>query len=149
LLHDEVHYYIVLVCTEANSILRAVKADTFFNCWCFEMSLDNIQYEPRYVHYHMQGFSDLFQTANGFLPGGSVTTTIQHTNARVTCTIHISHKIPLTTNKQQKHISSQCYTNSEGHCCIPRLEDEVGSDGRADPMGGGTGFDYQQLKSTY
>jgi hypothetical protein len=27
--------------------------------------------------------SDLFQTANGFLPGGSITTTIQQTNAQV------------------------------------------------------------------
>jgi hypothetical protein len=39
----------------------------------------------------------MFQTANGFLPGGSITTTIQNTY-----TIHISHityaqKIPLKT----------------------------------------------------
>jgi hypothetical protein len=49
--------------------------------------------------------------------GGSITTTIQHTNTQVTNTVHISHKISLKTNKQNKEnqISSQSYTNSEGH----------------------------------
>jgi hypothetical protein len=43
--------------------------------------------------------------------------TIQHTNTHVTYTIHISHKItpPKKTNKTRKQISSQSYTNSEGH----------------------------------
>jgi hypothetical protein len=64
--------------------------------------------------------SDLFQTANGFLPGGSNTTTIQHTNAQLTYTIHILHThktTPLKRNKQNKgkQISSQSYTNSAGH----------------------------------
>jgi hypothetical protein len=36
-------------------------------------------------------FLNLFQTAKGFLPGGSITMTIQHTNAQVTYTIHVSH----------------------------------------------------------
>jgi hypothetical protein len=35
--------------------------------------------------------SDLFQTANGVLPGGSITATIRHTNAQVTYKTHISH----------------------------------------------------------
>jgi hypothetical protein len=67
--------------------------------------------------YFRYSDSDLFQTANGVLPGGSITTTIQHTNTQVTYTqIHISHKItPLKTNRTEKQISSQSYTNSEGH----------------------------------
>jgi hypothetical protein len=35
--------------------------------------------------------SDIFQSANWVLPGGSITTTIQHINIEVTYTIHISH----------------------------------------------------------
>jgi hypothetical protein len=52
--------------------------------------------------------SDLFQNANGGLPGGSIIT-IQQTNTQVTYTIlvHISHKItPLKTNKENK--GKQC-----------------------------------------
>jgi hypothetical protein len=51
---------------------------------------------------------DLFQTANGGFPGGSITTTIQHTNTHVTYTqIQISHKItPLKTNKTKKNKSA-------------------------------------------
>jgi hypothetical protein len=45
--------------------------------------------------------SDLFQTANGFLLGGSITTT-QHTNTQVTYTIYISHKITPLKIKQRK-----------------------------------------------
>jgi hypothetical protein len=53
--------------------------------------------------------SDLFETANGFLPGGSITRTVQHMNPQVTYTIHntqipLSHKISSlkTTNKTKK-----------------------------------------------
>jgi hypothetical protein len=48
-------------------------------------------------------FSDsiLFLIANDDLLGGSIATTIQHTNAHITYTkIHVSHKItPLNMNK--------------------------------------------------
>jgi hypothetical protein len=44
-------------------------------------------------------------TANGFLPGGSGTTIIQHTNTH-------THKI--THHSQTKHIT-QSYTHNEGH----------------------------------
>jgi hypothetical protein len=58
--------------------------------------------------------SDLFQTANGFLLGGSTTTTIQHTNTHITQNTTIKNK---QTNKQnnENQISSQSHTNSEGH----------------------------------
>jgi hypothetical protein len=29
------------MCAEANTILRAVAADFFFNCWCLEIPSDN------------------------------------------------------------------------------------------------------------
>jgi hypothetical protein len=45
------------VCTEASTVLRAVAADFFFNCWCLEILSDNsIQHVPRCIHYHEQGF---------------------------------------------------------------------------------------------
>jgi hypothetical protein len=43
---------------------------------------------------------------------------LQQYNTQVTHTIYVSHRITqLYTNKQnrEKHISSQSYTNSEGH----------------------------------
>jgi hypothetical protein len=43
-----------------------------------------------------------------------------------------------------KMITAKRVRPSEAHCCIPQSEDEVGLFGRADPTGGGTGFDYQQ-----
>jgi hypothetical protein len=75
---------------------------------------------------------DIFQTAIGGFPGGSITTTIQHTNTHVTYTqIQISHKItPLKTNKQnkEKQISSQGYTNSEGHITANEYCLEIGKE---------------------
>jgi hypothetical protein len=45
------------VCPLASTILRAVAADFFFNCWCLEIYSDNrIRHEPRCVHYHEQSF---------------------------------------------------------------------------------------------
>jgi hypothetical protein len=44
------------VCTEAGTVLRAVAADFFFNCWYLEIPSDNrIRHIPRCVHYHAQG----------------------------------------------------------------------------------------------
>jgi hypothetical protein len=44
------------VCTEASSVLRAVAADFFFDCWCLEIPPDNrIRHEPRNVRCHAQG----------------------------------------------------------------------------------------------
>jgi hypothetical protein len=41
----------------ASTILRAVVADFFFNCWYLEIPSDNrIRHIPRCVHYHAQGF---------------------------------------------------------------------------------------------
>jgi hypothetical protein len=46
-----------LVCAEANTLLRVVSADFFFNCWFMEIPSDNrIRHEPRSIHYHAQGF---------------------------------------------------------------------------------------------
>jgi hypothetical protein len=40
------------VCAEASTILRAVAADFFFNCWYLEIPSDNhIRHIPRSVHY--------------------------------------------------------------------------------------------------
>jgi hypothetical protein len=45
------------VCAEASTVLRAVAADCFFNCWCSEIPSDNrIRHVPRRVHCHAQGF---------------------------------------------------------------------------------------------
>jgi hypothetical protein len=42
---------------DASTILRAVAADFFFNCWYLEIPTDNrIRHIPRCVHYHAQGF---------------------------------------------------------------------------------------------
>jgi hypothetical protein len=43
------------MCAGASTILRAVAADFFFNCWYLEIpSDDRIRYIPRCVHYHAQ-----------------------------------------------------------------------------------------------
>jgi hypothetical protein len=45
------------VCTEAGTVLRAVAADFFFNCWYSEIPSDNrIRQVPRCVHCHVQSF---------------------------------------------------------------------------------------------
>jgi hypothetical protein len=51
------------MCAEASTVLRAVAADFFCNCWCVEIPSDNrILHLPRCVHYHAQGFrSETFQ----------------------------------------------------------------------------------------
>jgi hypothetical protein len=39
------------MCAEASAVLRAVAADSFFNCWYLEIPSDNrIRYIPRCVH---------------------------------------------------------------------------------------------------
>jgi hypothetical protein len=56
--------------------------------------------------------SDLFQTANWFLPRGSITTAVQHTNTRVTqYTYHIHTNTHITQNNSTKNKQN---TNSEG-----------------------------------
>jgi hypothetical protein len=54
------------MCVEASSILRAVAADFFFNCWYMEIpSHNSIRHIPRCVHYHVQGFrSEKFYNFN-------------------------------------------------------------------------------------
>jgi hypothetical protein len=45
------------MCAEAGTILRAVAADFFFNCWYLEIpSDDHIRHIPKCVHNHAQGF---------------------------------------------------------------------------------------------
>jgi hypothetical protein len=45
------------MCAEASTVLRAVAADFFFNCWYLEIPSDNrIRHLLRCVHYHAQGF---------------------------------------------------------------------------------------------
>jgi hypothetical protein len=45
------------MCAEASTILRAVAADFFCNCWYLEIPSDNrIWHVPRCVHYHAQLF---------------------------------------------------------------------------------------------
>jgi hypothetical protein len=45
------------VSAEVSTVLRAVEADFFFNCWCLEIPSENrIRYVQRCVHYHAQGF---------------------------------------------------------------------------------------------
>jgi hypothetical protein len=52
------------MCAEASTVLRAVAADFFFNCWYLEIPSDNrIRHMPRCVHQHAEGFGNvLFQT---------------------------------------------------------------------------------------
>jgi hypothetical protein len=58
---------------EANTVLRAVAANFFFNCWYLEIPSDNcIRHVPRCVHYHAQGFRlETFQ--NFYVGNGSRT----------------------------------------------------------------------------
>jgi hypothetical protein len=43
------------MCAEANTVLRAVAEDFFFNCWYLEFPSDNgIGHIPRCVHDHPQ-----------------------------------------------------------------------------------------------
>jgi hypothetical protein len=45
------------VCAEVSTLLRAVVADLFFNCWYLEIPLDNrIEQIPRCVDYCVQAF---------------------------------------------------------------------------------------------
>jgi hypothetical protein len=45
------------MCAEASTVLRAVAADFFSNCWYLEIPSDNrIRHIPRCVHHHAQGF---------------------------------------------------------------------------------------------
>jgi hypothetical protein len=45
------------MCAEASTVLRAVAADFFFNCWCLVIPAGNhIRYEPRCDHYQAQIF---------------------------------------------------------------------------------------------
>jgi hypothetical protein len=45
------------VCAEASTVLRAVAADFYFNCWYSEIPSDNrIRHKPRCVHCDAQGF---------------------------------------------------------------------------------------------
>jgi hypothetical protein len=45
------------MCAEASTILRAVAADFFPNCWYLEIPSDNnIRHVPGCVHYHVEGF---------------------------------------------------------------------------------------------
>jgi hypothetical protein len=45
------------MCAEASTVLRAVAADFFCNCWCLEIPSNNrIRNTPRCLHYHAQGF---------------------------------------------------------------------------------------------
>jgi hypothetical protein len=43
------------MCSEASTILGAVAADFFFDCWYLEIPSDNrIQHLPMLLHYHAQ-----------------------------------------------------------------------------------------------
>jgi hypothetical protein len=45
------------MCADASTVLKAVAADFFFNCWYLEIPSDNrIRHIPRCVHYRAQGF---------------------------------------------------------------------------------------------
>jgi hypothetical protein len=45
------------VCTEASTVVRAVAADLFFNCWCLEIPSENhIRHEPKRAHHRPQSF---------------------------------------------------------------------------------------------
>jgi hypothetical protein len=54
------------MCTEANTVLRAVAADFFFNCFYVEIPSDNrIRHVPRWVRYLAQGFRKAFYVGSG------------------------------------------------------------------------------------
>jgi hypothetical protein len=45
------------MCTEASTVLRAVAADFFFNCWYLEIPSDNrIRHISKCVHYMRKAF---------------------------------------------------------------------------------------------
>jgi hypothetical protein len=51
---------------EASTVLRAVAADFFFNCWCMEIPSDNrIRHVPRCVHYQNERSSWFMFSGNG------------------------------------------------------------------------------------
>jgi hypothetical protein len=63
--------------------------------------------------FYSDSGSNLFQTANGGLAGGSITTTIQHSTQihKSHTQIHTSHKIiALKTNRQNKEKSAHIIT---------------------------------------
>jgi hypothetical protein len=44
------------MCAEASTVLSAVVADFFFNCWYLEIPSDNhIRHISKFVNYHAQG----------------------------------------------------------------------------------------------
>jgi hypothetical protein len=61
------------MCSETSTVLRAVVADFFFNCWYFEIPSDkHIWHIPRCIHYHAQGLRlETFQ--NFYVGSGSRT----------------------------------------------------------------------------
>jgi hypothetical protein len=61
------------MCAEVSTILRAVAAYFFFNCWYLEIpSHNHIRHMPRCVHYHAQGLRlETFQ--NFYVGSGSLT----------------------------------------------------------------------------
>jgi hypothetical protein len=63
-----------------------------------------------------------FQTANGVLPSGSNTMTVEHTNTHIT-----QNNTTKSKQNKDKQISSQSYTNTEGYitaieCSIEKQE---------------------------
>jgi hypothetical protein len=61
------------MCAEASTILRAVAADFFFNCWYLEIPTDNhIRQIQRCVQYHSQ-VSRLETFQNFYVGSGSRT----------------------------------------------------------------------------
>jgi hypothetical protein len=50
---------------EASTVLRAVAADFFCNCWYLEIPSDNrIRHIPRCVQYHAQGYAEYADSCN-------------------------------------------------------------------------------------
>jgi hypothetical protein len=53
---NKVNYEIIGMGAEASTVVRAVAADFFFDCWYVEIPSDEgIRDIPRGVHYHAQG----------------------------------------------------------------------------------------------
>jgi hypothetical protein len=59
------------MCALTNTVLRAVAADFFFNCWYLDIPSNNrIWYVARCIHYHTQGLRlEMFQ--NFYVESGS------------------------------------------------------------------------------
>jgi hypothetical protein len=71
------------MCAEASTVLRAVDADYFFNCWYLEIpSGSRIQHIPRCVHYHAQGFR-LKTFYNFYVGSGSRTPQLYSVKSRL------------------------------------------------------------------